>query len=259
MSLQIQPHPIPPQGITRAMTGTTMPQPSNQVAPPIPVFGTVWLITPDFGSEIQAAPKRQRPLRPIRPAQLTWAILTDHRGDRFQERPQGIEVPGTDPTELHIGKRRVQQTTVTRSPVPHRPSKVLRTPGAQTGDRIRRQVGRIDPAERRFDRTPPRIRLPASRSMTGSAITQPGQVSATRHLGCHNGGNTVSRHLGRRFGHLTPPHPEQASQCRRGQPKQHDQSPDQAPHEPSPPDTSPHLKGKGLTRLLTARAGTGTG
>ena len=123
----------------------------DQIAAAIPLRALLLVRHQDAGLEEQPVPAAHHDAIVERPAQLRRARRIADRRQRRQIGPDGENVLAGQFGEIRIGEGRVIARAVARHAEAQGAVEVVIAPGAEAGLAVRRQVGRIDAAERRID------------------------------------------------------------------------------------------------------------
>ena len=133
------------------MAGAAMRDALDQIAAAIPFRALLLVRHQDAGLEEQPVPAAHDDAIVERKAQLGRARRIAHRRQRRQIGADGKNVLPRQPGEMRIGEGRVIARTVARHAEAQRAVELVIAPGAEAGLAVRRQVGRVDAAERGID------------------------------------------------------------------------------------------------------------
>ena len=164
------------------MAGGAVPQRAHQVGAAVPLRRALDHRFVDARREEQRAPDGQRGLQVVGEAQRIRAVRLRHRQLRAQPGVQRVGVGARDLGEVRVREHRVQQVAVGRAPVVHRAPELRGRPGADAGLRVRREVARVDRAERRGDALAAGERRAAAVGVAGGAVAGARQVGALPDL-----------------------------------------------------------------------------
>ena len=132
-----------------------------------------------FAQEQHVPERDQRP-EVQRKDQVVGGRRRMYRLTRHQVRIRGSDVVVRHLREMDVRKRRVQRLAVTPDAGAQCTGERVARPAADAGFRIRRDVGRIDRAERRRERQAARERLAVLRRVTYDAVAQRDDARAAR-------------------------------------------------------------------------------
>ena len=160
------------------MTGAAVPQTLDQVRTAVPFRRLRWVVPQAPGLEKQRVPQAHGPAHRKQHAVGRWPVA--HRRQGAEVGMEGCNVGVTDLRERGVGKRREQMGTTAGRPLLHRPAQIRHAPRTYPGLRVRRDVGRIESAERRLECQAARERRTARPRVTAQAITGGSEIAALR-------------------------------------------------------------------------------
>ncbi|MCY1524020.1 hypothetical protein D9M68_589360 [compost metagenome] len=154
-----------------------MAQPADQVGAAVPFGGLVRVRHEGLRLERERAPHRERGLRVVREAQAVRLVFRGGGRHAAQVGVEGVGVFARDLREVRVREGRVQQAPVLAAAVVHGAPEMRAAPAADAVRRIGREVGRVDGAERRFERHAARIGLAAARGVAAGAVARQREVA----------------------------------------------------------------------------------
>ena len=168
-----------------------MGQALDQVGATVPLLAALGVRGKGLRGEVQLAPGDHRQPHVEREVQLVDLDLVVDRRQRLQEVVQGVGVLAGDAGEEGVGEGRVQVFAVLADAVVHGAIKIVCTPVADAGGRVRGDVWGQQLAERGVDGHAAGVVLAAVCGVAGAAVTGTGQIGADggvwRRGGCAGG------------------------------------------------------------------------
>ena len=186
----------------------------DQIAAAIPFRALLLVRHQDAGLEEQPVPAAHHDAIVERKAQLGRARRIAHRRQRRQIGADRQNVLARQLREIRIGEGRVIARAVGRDAEAQRAVEIVVAPGAEPGLAIRRQVGRIDAAERRIDPLAAGERLCRDRRCGSSRSRRPPSAPCRGRCPRHRFGGCLKLELGMARGHSERSAQKQAGENR---------------------------------------------
>ncbi len=133
------------------------------------------------GIHKELVPKPYRGTDTEREDHLGGRRAIPHRLLRLEIGEQRVAVGAAHMGEIGIRKRRIEMGAVRPQAVVQRSVEIVRRPPSDTGLQIRRNVGRINPAEHRGERLSTRERRAVRRVVTAGAVAEDREIAAALH------------------------------------------------------------------------------
>ena len=168
--------------VLRRMAGAAMRDALDQIAAAIPLRALLLVRHQNAGLEEQPVPAAHHDAIVERPAQLGRTRRMAHRRQRRQIGADGENVLARQFREIRIGESRVIARTVARHAQAQSAVERVIAPGAQARLAVRRQIGRVDAAERGVDPLAPGERFCGIGGMAACAVAGVGQRLAARDI-----------------------------------------------------------------------------
>ena len=154
----------------------------DQIAAAIPLRALLLVRHQNAGLEEQPVPAAHHDAIVERPAQLGRTRRMAHRRQRRQIGADGENVLARQFREIRIGEGRVIARAVARHAEAQGAVERVIAPGAQARLAVRRQIGRVDAAERGVDPLAPGERFCGIGGMAACAVAGVGQRLAARDI-----------------------------------------------------------------------------
>src|SRR5581483_7531369 len=169
--------------VLRAVAGAAMAETLDEIGAPVPLLGLVGV--PFIGARLEEerVPDRERAAPAHRPGQFGRLVFLSHRIEGVEVRPYREHVTASQLRIPRVRKCRIEMRPVAPDAVVHRVPEVLFAPFANAGLAVRRDVGRIDGAERCRHGAPAGERLAAIVGMTCRAVARVHEIATAHHLG----------------------------------------------------------------------------
>ncbi len=154
------------------MACAAMAEAFDQIGAAIPDFRFRRISLEDIRLMEQRVPSRQQGTKIERKRQLVSRNLRSHRRLRHQISVERLQIGVASLGEMRIGKRRIEMPAVAMDALAHGAFEGGIRPRADASRDIRRDVGCVDRAERRFQRSPAGVENAVRAGMADRAIAE---------------------------------------------------------------------------------------